>query len=613
MSFMAKLGELNLHTLLLNNRFFKIKPRNYEKLELLVRRIISEHLRVYIDPDCDPDGLFCGLIVKTMFDRLGYDNYVIARHYFKRHVLTIEYARTIIEQKFDVVFLLDSSTNSMEVIKLLADNGISVMVIDHHETSYHWMDYPMGTYLINPCMEASEMELVYPELEEVISSWAKDNLAIFIKESDWIVPSVSRDTLLGIFRGLSYLNFKIGTVVDERCDCVLVLDERDMYRTTYKDVVVLASSGNEVNPLGARVLYPEARLNTTAALYRELSCGALCALLCDYVLTRMGHKDNTDLYVMGYVTLYSDVCKLNNSYNVAFLRQFRDDKLNLCNTIQMFMSQYDYFNRGFVSFRMVPRINALIRTEHFDILHELFYNPPTDTAARISMMSKIDSIYAESKARSQELFRSCVIKDSWQKVVVGILPEDVPTSARNYTGLVASQLAEKSNALALCLYKKTETTYAGSARDAFGRDALSLMQGMCYAQGHPPAFGVEIPINQLNMVCKLMDAYFEDGRQDVLIVEWTEDMPMDKIKADIQVMAEYNEYGGQGLPSAYGFLKVNENCRIKVESHRTLVFWRNLRFVVFSTVLQVGDVLAVQPTVKGPDVELLVKNIGYLT
>ena len=613
MSFADKLKEMNLHTLLVNNRFFKIKPRNYECLEALVKRIISEQLRVYIDPDCDPDGLFCGKIVKTMFDRLGYSNYVVAKHFFKRHVLTVEYAQSLIEEKYDVVFLLDSSTNSLEVIKLLTDNGITVMVIDHHEPDCRIKDYPENAFLINPCMEVAEPSLSYPELQGVIQEWASKNYAICVKESKWMTPSITREALLNVFRSINYLNFKISSEVDERCDCVLVLDDRDAYRTQYKDVVVLATSKDFSEGRGARVLYPESALNTTAVLYKELSCGALCSLVCDYVLTKMGYKDNIDLYIMGYVTLYSDVCDLNNAYNVAYLRQYRDDKLNIPDTVQLFMSKYDYLNRSFVSYKLVPRINALIRTEHFDLVYKIFFNPPTEPADLITTTEEIDSIYQGSKQYAQELLNTCSVQDVWEKVIVGILPEDTPVIARNYTGLVASQLASKANALAFCLYKKTEGDYGGSARDPFGRNARELLKDVCYAQGHMSAFGIEIPVNQLSMVCSIVDNYFEEGRQEMLFVEWNDEMPIDKIKADILIMSEYGEYGGQGLPSAYAFFTVTDGCRIYKEARRTLVYWRGLRFVVFSTVLQVGDVLAVQPTVKGPDVELLVKNIGYLT
>lgn len=609
-SFARKLQEFKLDVLLVNNTWFKIKPRNYERVEAIVNKILEERLSVYIDPDCDPDGLFCGKIFKTMFDRLGYTKYTIGKHYFKRHVLTMEYARSLIEKKYDVVFLLDSSTNSLDVLNLLSANGVIVIVVDHHEPDYHWRDYPENVYLVNPCMEVAEPLLIYPELQDCVKKWAEQGKAIFVKELNRNTPSISRDALLSIFRTVGYTNFKIGFTVDDRCDCILLLDDRDSYRTDYKEIVILSSS-KDLIAHGVKVLYPEVGVNTSAVLYKELSCGALCALVCDYVLSKHGFKDNNDLYVMGYVTLYSDVCSLNNTYNAAFLKKFRDDSLSISDTIRFFMSQYDFFNRSFVSYRMVPRLNALIRTEHFELLYDVFFNAPSDTQAIQTLMNQIEDVYIESKEYAHELESSCKIYEDWEGVVVGILPKGIPDRARNYTGLVASYLAERANTLALCLYQKNDSMYAGSARDPFGRDARSMLSNMCHAAGHPPAFGVEVEINRLRMVCNVVDSYFEEGHRDVIIVKWDDSMPMSAIQDDIQLMAEYNEYGGQGIPSAYAFFKITKDCRIKQEAKRSLVLWRGLRFVVFASALQVGDVLAVQPCLKGPRVELLVKNVGY--
>lgn len=611
MSFAEKLAELNLHTLMINNRFFKIKPRNYECLEKVVRLILLKSLKVYIDEDCDPDGYFTGLIVKSMFDKLGHKDYEIAKHFTKRHVLTVEYARTLIDRGYDVVFLLDSSTNSLDVIELLTSHEIIVVVLDHHDTKLGWRAYPAGSYLINPRMEVHEPVLAYPELCSVIKEWAEKKYAICIKEYKYMIPSISRDSLLAIFRDLNYRNFKIDTEIDERCDAVLLLDDRDPFRTAYKDVVIL-DSGGDFKAHGARVLQPISEINSTAALYGELSCGALTALVCDYTLTKLGIKDNTDLYVHGYITLYSDVCNLNNAYNVAYIRHFRDDKLNLSSTVRLFMSEYDYLNRSFVSYNMIPRINALVRTEHFELLDQLFYNTPDDPTLRVALKSSIDTIYLKSREYAKELAALCVVDDSHSQVVIGIMPENAPSDAKNYTGLIASQIAERTNAFTLCLYKSAPNQYSGSGRDPFNRDARSMLDILCYAQGHGAAFGVKIPMNQLDMIGTFVETYFEEGRQDIILVNWDEEMPLDKVKSDIQVMSEYNEYGGQGLPAAYALFKITPSCRISPEKKRTLVFWRGFKLVVFSTVLQVGDVLAVSPSCKGPGVELLVKNIGYM-
>ena len=618
MTFFETLKEQRLDALLVGNKFVKIKPRNYEKLSYIIDRILRENLKVAIDPDCDFDGLACAWNVKRMFDKLGYTNYVVNRLYFKRHGISIEYASALYRDGFDVVFLLDSSSGDMENIQYLTDRGIYVVVIDHHETKFGFADYPVNSCVINPRIELESYVPEYKELYQVLLNWMKSDKAIFIKEWDGMNITIPRSHLIAVFREANYTNFTFGIQVDERCDAVLVLDSRDDYTNITKDVVVLEipldahreTGENTSSTTPYRKVIKSTGLNPMQKIaYGELSCGALCALVCDYILNTHGIKDNIDMYIMGYITLYSDFCDLSNAYNITYLKRFRDDVINIPPLVKAFMTKWDSFDREFCSWNIAPKVNAIIRAEKFDLAHKLFYQTPTTSGELEELVENIRVIYA--KAREMvELSMTDIAKYELTQVVYGIIPTHLANSLRNYTGLLAHRLTSTYNKLAIVVYQQNDSMYAGSVRDPFSRDALSLFETLCKAGGHPPAFGVKIPIRQLEYIAKYVDGFFEEGQADVIMIDWN-GQPIESIRQDISLMAEYNEYGGQGLPCAYGLIRVTDRFVIRKREKSTYLFWQGLNFCAFTTCVDVGDLLAIRPVLNGSTIKLLVESIGY--
>lgn len=483
-------------------------PLNVNRFIDLVHRIVRDNLKVYIDPDCDPDGLFSGLIIKKMFDRIPYSNYVVGKHLKKRHGLDEPYLVSLIQSGFDVVIILDSSSNELSNIKFLTDNGVEVAIIDHHNTDNIFRDYPENCIIINPRIDS---------------------------------------------------RFK-------------------------------------------------------TAEYCELSAGAICALVADCTLSAGFDKIyNDDLYLYGYITLYSDSCDMSNVYNINYIRAYRNYD-ELPRIISMFMTKYDVFNRNFVSWNMVPKLNALIRNEHFEFLYKLFYDDEYLLLNSESAMQYINEIYHNTKSLNHALADKCSIDDRFKNIVVGILPLEGEMIRCNYTGLVASVLAEKYDKAAICLVRVDSNLYKGSCRDKASRDLQSTFKKYCYAKGHGPAFGIEIPVYELESVLQSIDKHDEifTESENRIVVNWDNmNRDSDDVYAEAEQMAEYNEFSGNNIPPAFAITTLTDHYRVGNNGRVSTAQLRDKRFTYycFKRPLHNGDRVLLKPALDKNGVKFVVEAV----
>lgn len=509
MSFKEKLLSKNLGHLLTEHTFRKIVPQNSAKFAATIKRIVDENIKVYIDPDCDPDGYFSAKIMQTMFDILGYSNYVIGRHTVKRHTLSMAYTASLLREGFGAVMLLDSSSNSMDIIKYISERDVICICVDHHTPDYKFSDYPESAVIVNPKIDAL------------------------------------------------YVN-----------ECI----------------------------------------------YDQLSAGALCALLCDYTLQTQFHlAAPREVYLYGVITLYSDICTMNNAYNVAYVTQFQNTQIIDSPLIKLFWDfKYSHFDRNYISFNLVPKLNSLMRMEKFDLLYSLFFEENQIDFSEMS--AKILAIHADCKEHTAKLINRCTVEQN-DLFAVAYMPTDVVPLDRNFTGLIANHFASSLNQPVICLFPQSPMVLGGSVRDPFSRNLLSLFKTVCYAAGHDAAFGVSVNRVALPTVLtalKNAKDFFNEINDNVIMCNWNNKaVSKEDLLAEMQLMANYNEFGGQGLPKAIGFITVPNNARIFRNDSYTAVYFDGFKFTCFTTAVDIGDTLLVSPTLAGSSYQLLVNNISY--
>lgn len=491
-------------------------PRGTKEVLAAVKEIKEQGLKVFIDPDSDPDGFFSALIIKEMFDKIGHTNYYVNKLIAKRHGITDTLVAEIITKGFNYAFIVDSSTNDLALIQRLCDNGVKVVIIDHHESNYPYEIYPQECIMVNTRME----RLIKP------------------------IP------------------------------------------------------------------------------YDEVSAGMLCAMVADYVLTNLGYLENIRMYIYGYITLYSDSCDLSNKFNISVINKFCLTNKIMPPMVEAFMdTKYDGLCRSFVSYKLVPRINALIRLGHFDKVYDLFFNFSKLTLSQRQYLTIFtEDKYALAKELSLEIYLNSEqeIFDNFSIIKLDNVKENLPIDVshnllRNFTGLCCQSLVSLTGNPALSIISVNNDTYQGSVRDPLNRDILSIFQRLCKCGGHPSAFGFEVPklgfsrfkkrlIHALSNLSELEGTNYH-------IIPSTSSC----IDEQMKKISTYNEISGGKLPMIYVSKELDRTTKITQKAKYTSIKWGELWLTCFVPDVKYGDKVLIKPTLNKDKISYMVNTLESLS
>lgn len=135
----------------LENFYGDHRFKNMNEAVNLIKNAMNQNKRMIIYGDYDADGIMGTSILKKGFDYLNYSvDYYIPSRYLDGYGLNLEHAKEYIN-KYDVVITVDNGISANEPIKLLKDNNIEVLVIDHHTVQ---LPLPIADQIIHP--EVSE-------------------------------------------------------------------------------------------------------------------------------------------------------------------------------------------------------------------------------------------------------------------------------------------------------------------------------------------------------------------------------------------------------------------------------------------------------------------------
>lgn len=492
------LDKMNLRDLLRETQFKPILPIGARKFSEIVKEIVNnpDQPRVWIDGDCDCDGYLSAREVQLMFDALGFTNYGITCHTYKRHNLnTIFYKNLLDKEKPDYVFVLDSSSNNIELMNISIQRGVKLIIIDHHVSTLNRKTLPDNITVINPMIDSYEMG----------------------KES----------------------------------------------------------------PLN------------------DMACGTIMSLLVEFVMRTQFPKNyyklNNEHWVCGYITLYSDSCPFN-FYNIAYAKMILNSNFSLPPYVDVFKTKYNTLSKKFVSWTFVPRINAMIREEEFELVHEFIFN--FNSFIQTHDVQEVFDIHLRSKSFTDKLKEKSELI-SFPKYKIAFIP-DKPR-ARNYTGLVAQRFVSEYNVPVLGLVR-TDDTYQGSVRVPFDVNLLSPFKLVCYAEGHDSAFGIEFPVASYKEITYTLDSILrpieisDSVSNDTLFLSLDKFSSSDKeLLDDLKNISVYNEFCGRGIPSVFVTLTLNRNHSIYRSEKYTRIKWGSLSIISFKGYPAVGDKLIMKP------------------
>lgn len=126
-----------------------------EKTLECLKKHIENGSKIIIYGDYDCDGMMATSILKIAFKYLNYLNvgYYIPNRYIDGYGLTVENTKKFIEKGYKLIICVDNGISQFEAIKLARENGLDVIICDHHEVKETLPDTP---YIIHPAFSDSK-------------------------------------------------------------------------------------------------------------------------------------------------------------------------------------------------------------------------------------------------------------------------------------------------------------------------------------------------------------------------------------------------------------------------------------------------------------------------
>ena len=127
---------------------------NGDKTLSCLKKHMENNSKIIIYGDYDCDGMMATSILKIAFKKLNYSNvgYYIPNRYIDGYGLNIANVKKFIEKDYNLIICVDNGISQFEAIKLAKDNGIEVIICDHHEVKETLPDTP---YIIHPAFSNS--------------------------------------------------------------------------------------------------------------------------------------------------------------------------------------------------------------------------------------------------------------------------------------------------------------------------------------------------------------------------------------------------------------------------------------------------------------------------
>lgn len=109
--------------------------KDAEKAAKRMVKAIDAGEKIVIYSDYDADGIPAGVIFHDFFKKIGYKNFTnyIPHRHDEGFGLNTDAVDGFIKEKIDLLITLDCGISDIDAVKLAADNGIDVIITDHHE------------------------------------------------------------------------------------------------------------------------------------------------------------------------------------------------------------------------------------------------------------------------------------------------------------------------------------------------------------------------------------------------------------------------------------------------------------------------------------------------
>jgi len=246
-------------------------------------------------------------------------------------------------------------------------------------------------------------------------------------------------------------------------------------------------------------------------------------MVCYELLRYLQRKYNTldilkdrMMYNWVAITLFTDVINNDRLENIYYItKSLSSENIEPC--IKTMIEAFDYRYRGrskqkldksFISFSLATLFNGAIRTGNSHIALDIALNRPMDIWELEKFKNQQNKEIEGITEQAREFDRFTVVDTTYTKL------------SSNYAGLIATKCVDyyKKTSIAYKMYRATredgtDYVYAkGSFRGCYGdTDYRKALGDLGYfAEGHPNAFGFEIPVENLKIVMEYLVTYESD-------------------------------------------------------------------------------------------------------
>ena len=343
--------------------------------------------------------------------------------------------------------------------------------------------------------------------------------------------------------------------------------------------------------------------------FRLCGGGLTFCLVSEYL--RRNNRKYSDLAPYALVALYADCIDMTKGLNRSIYYMATSvPRGELPPDIKYFLEDYAVFSRRFIEFTLVPKINALFRTENLELLNQyLFDNLSYDK--NIKLVALIKDLH--SFTREQVLMLTDVVeKRNLENIVLANLTHSGKAvqlnKLYNYTGLVANNISTEYGkpCVVLC---DTGDYIKASFRDLLSRNYLPIFKQFCNAEGHGAAFAINIPYNTYREFITYLENTV-DRKFSIAGVDEPIEVECDSLMPDLELIEDvalFNEFSGIKVPIAILKKKNNLTCKSSYsKSHPYNYKWGDYNIESSSRLIP-GRVIKIKP-VKTKSLKLIVYN-----
>lgn len=300
---------------------------------------------------------------------------------------------------------------------------------------------------------------------------------------------------------------------------------------------------------------------------------------------------NAKVYALG--SMYSDCVDMSSDVARALY-----NSVAVANAVgPQFLNQLNSWNylygRRFFSYIVAPKLNGCFRMERLDMLNRIM--SVSDRYQLRAVVEDLQAVHSEArtltKAFIPQFTRTRI--GNFVLCVHVLTDKSVAMHIRNFTGVIATQIA-KEECAAVVVVVKEDRYYYGSFRDFYNRPMLDTFKLFADCAGHPSAFKVGFSdvddftrhlslLMQSDVVCEKPYMILNSG-----VLETDE---------DFDALALYNEYMNM-KPSVISHTCVHTRCNRNTAYNRyyTVGLPAN-KIVMTKNVLVDGKTILIEPAI----------------